>query len=65
MRNDLARVLGDVRASVEDWPKIVDIARGTIKDLKGRETSAEDIEAREERKLGDGREAVERAGMSR
>ncbi len=46
LRNDLARVLGDVRASVEDWPKIVDIARSTIKDLKGRETSAEDIEAR-------------------
>ncbi|RQQ51188.1 NAD-glutamate dehydrogenase [Burkholderia stagnalis] len=46
LRNDIARVLGDVRASVEDWPKIVDIARSTIKDLKGRETTAEDIEAR-------------------
>jgi glutamate dehydrogenase len=30
LRNDIARVLGDVRASVEDWPKIVDIARATI-----------------------------------
>ncbi|WP_071769072.1 NAD-glutamate dehydrogenase, partial [Burkholderia ubonensis] len=46
LRNDIARVLGDVRASVEDWPKIVDIARSTIKEMKARETSAEDIEAR-------------------
>jgi glutamate dehydrogenase len=35
-----------VRASVEDWPKIVEVARATIKTLKARESSAEDIEAR-------------------
>lgn len=46
LRHDIARVLRDVRASVEDWPKIVEIARSTIKDMKARETSAEDIEAR-------------------
>jgi len=46
LRDDIARVLGDVRASVEDWPKLVDIARETIKLMKARETSAEDIEAR-------------------
>ncbi|HHT8898745.1 TPA: NAD-glutamate dehydrogenase [Burkholderia cenocepacia] len=46
LREDIARVLGDVRASVEDWPKIVDIARATIKEMKARESTAEDIEAR-------------------
>lgn len=46
LRNDIAHVLGDVRASVEDWPKIVDIARATIKEMKARESTAEDIEAR-------------------
>ncbi|WP_322047274.1 NAD-glutamate dehydrogenase [Paraburkholderia sp. J67] len=46
LRRDIARVLGDVRASVEDWPKIVDIARETIKTMKARESSAEDIESR-------------------
>ena len=39
-------MLGDVRASVEDWPKIVEIARATIKEMKARESTAEDIEAR-------------------
>ncbi|SDE25319.1 NAD-glutamate dehydrogenase [Paraburkholderia lycopersici] len=46
LRRDIAKVLGDVRASVEDWPKILDVARTTIKIMKARETSAEDIEAR-------------------
>ena len=46
LRDDIARVLGDVRASVEDWPKIVEIARATIKDMKGRETGVEGAEAR-------------------
>ena len=46
LRNDIAHVLGDVRASVEDWPKIVEIARATIKEMKARESTAEDIEAR-------------------
>jgi glutamate dehydrogenase len=50
LRDDIARVLGDVRAAVEDWPKIVEIARGTIKDMKGRETgvaAAVDFEVNE------------------
>ncbi|WP_179400863.1 NAD-glutamate dehydrogenase [Burkholderia guangdongensis] len=46
LRGDIARVLGDVRSSVEDWPKIVEIARATIGDMKARETSAEGVEAR-------------------
>ncbi len=46
LRADIARVLGDVRSSVEDWPKIIDIARSTIKDMKARETTAEETEAR-------------------
>ncbi len=46
LRDDIARVLGDVRAAVEDWPKIVEIARTTIKDMKGRETGVEGAEAR-------------------
>src|SRR5579863_4148920 len=46
LRSDIARVLGDVRASVEDWPKIVDVARATIGEMKARETSAEGVEAR-------------------
>ena len=27
LRDDIAKVLGDVRAAVEDWPKIVELAR--------------------------------------
>ncbi|MFD1561097.1 NAD-glutamate dehydrogenase [Paraburkholderia silviterrae] len=46
LRAAIARVLGDVRASVEDWPKIVEVARGTIKTMKARESSAEDVESR-------------------
>jgi glutamate dehydrogenase len=46
LRASIARVLGDVRAAVEDWPKIVETARGTIKDLAARETSADGVEAR-------------------
>ncbi|GAB2894373.1 NAD-glutamate dehydrogenase [Paraburkholderia jirisanensis] len=46
LRDDIARLLGDVRASVEDWPKIVEIARSTIKDMAARETTADGVEAR-------------------
>ncbi|WP_297352621.1 NAD-glutamate dehydrogenase [Paraburkholderia sp.] len=46
LRDDIAKVLGDVRAAVEDWPKIVAIARGTIKDMKARDTGVEGAEAR-------------------
>ena len=46
LRDDIARVLGDVRAAVEDWPKIVAIARDTIKDMKLRDTGVEGAEAR-------------------
>ncbi|SDH28846.1 glutamate dehydrogenase [Paraburkholderia steynii] len=46
LRNEIAKVLGDVRASVEDWPKIVEIARTTIRDMAARETSPEGVEAR-------------------
>jgi glutamate dehydrogenase len=46
LRRDIARVLGDVRASVEDWPKIVDIARATIQEMRAHEKSAEGVEAR-------------------
>ncbi|MEX3928524.1 NAD-glutamate dehydrogenase [Paraburkholderia sp. BR10936] len=46
LRSDIAKVLGDVRASVEDWPNLLEAARTTIKTMKARETSAEDIEAR-------------------
>ena len=46
LRSDIARVLGDVRASVEDWPKIVEVARATIGEMKTRETSADGVEAR-------------------
>ncbi|MGF6779530.1 NAD-glutamate dehydrogenase [Paraburkholderia sp. GAS334] len=46
LRDDIARVLHDVRASVEDWPKIVDISRQTIKAMKAQETSADATEAR-------------------
>ncbi|MBV8627772.1 MAG: NAD-glutamate dehydrogenase, partial [Paraburkholderia sp.] len=46
LRSDIASVLGDVRAAVEDWPAIVNIARETIKDMKAHETGAEVAEAR-------------------
>ncbi|MEP9326214.1 NAD-glutamate dehydrogenase [Paraburkholderia phymatum] len=46
LRNEIAKVLGDVRAAVEDWPKIVEIARTTIHDMAARETSPEGVEAR-------------------
>jgi glutamate dehydrogenase len=31
---------------VEDWPKIVEVARATIGEMKARETSADGVEAR-------------------
>ncbi|MGA7814435.1 NAD-glutamate dehydrogenase [Caballeronia sp.] len=46
LRRDIARVLGDVRASVEDWPKIVEVARATIGEMRTRETSPDGVEAR-------------------
>ncbi|WP_158903528.1 NAD-glutamate dehydrogenase [Burkholderia sp. L27(2015)] len=46
LRADIARVLGDVRASVEDWPKILDVARATISEMKTRDTSPDGVEAR-------------------
>ncbi|WP_109482988.1 NAD-glutamate dehydrogenase [Paraburkholderia sp. C35] len=46
LRDEIAKVLGDVRAAVEDWPKIVEIARTTIRDMATRETSPEGVEAR-------------------
>jgi glutamate dehydrogenase len=46
LRTDIARVLGDVRAAVEDWPHMIDIAKQTIKSLAARENSTEGAEAR-------------------
>ncbi|TKC92399.1 NAD-glutamate dehydrogenase [Trinickia terrae] len=46
LRATLARVLGDVRAAVEDWPKITDVAKSTIKNMAARETSPDGVEAR-------------------
>jgi len=46
VRVNIARVLGDVRAAVEDWPKLLDAARGAITDLRAHETSADGIEGR-------------------
>jgi len=46
LRANLARILGDVRAAVEDWPKITEVAKSTIKDMLARETSPEGVEAR-------------------
>ncbi|NLP64914.1 NAD-glutamate dehydrogenase [Paraburkholderia sacchari] len=46
LRSSIAKVLGDVRAAVEDWPKIVEVVRATIKSMKARESSAEDVESR-------------------
>ena len=46
LRVNIARVLGDVRAAVMDWPKIIDIARATIGELKAQDTSPDGNEAR-------------------
>lgn len=46
VRTNIARVLGDVRAAVEDWPRMLDVARQTIKSMTARETNAESAEAR-------------------
>ncbi|MDR5802248.1 NAD-glutamate dehydrogenase [Caballeronia sp. LZ001] len=46
VRESIARVLGDVREAVEDWPKVVDAARASIADLKTRDTSPDGLEAR-------------------
>ena len=45
LRVNIARVLGDVRASVMDWPKIIEVARATIAELKAQDTSPDGIEA--------------------
>ncbi|MBO4120239.1 NAD-glutamate dehydrogenase [Cupriavidus gilardii] len=34
LRAGITRILGDVRAAVEDWPKMLDIARSSIADLQ-------------------------------
>ncbi len=46
LRSSIARVLGDVRAAVEDWPKMQAVAKETIKALAARERSEETEEAR-------------------
>ncbi|MGF6770282.1 glutamate dehydrogenase [Paraburkholderia sp. GAS199] len=46
LRDEIARVLRDVRAAVEDWPKIVELARVTIKGMKAGEGGPEGLEAR-------------------
>jgi glutamate dehydrogenase len=46
LRGNIARVLGDVRAAVEDWPKMQAVAKETIQALALRETSDEASEAR-------------------
>ncbi|CAG9172213.1 NAD-glutamate dehydrogenase [Cupriavidus respiraculi] len=46
LRNDIARVLGDVRAAVEDWPTMLDIARESIADMR-RGPAAADPETAE------------------
>ncbi|MFP3567900.1 NAD-glutamate dehydrogenase [Paraburkholderia sp. SIMBA_030] len=46
LRDEIARVLRDVRAAVEDWPKIVERARATIKGMKAGEAGPEGVEAR-------------------
>jgi glutamate dehydrogenase len=45
LRASIARVLGDVRAAVEDWPKMTEVAKQTIKHF-ARDTSQEGAEAR-------------------
>ena len=46
LRDEIARVLRDVRAAVEDWPKIVELARVTVKGMKAGEAGPEGMEAR-------------------
>jgi glutamate dehydrogenase len=46
LRSNIARVLGDVRAAVEDWPKMQAVAQETIKALAARGSSDEAAEAR-------------------
>ncbi|WP_118180370.1 NAD-glutamate dehydrogenase [Paraburkholderia phosphatilytica] len=46
LRDEIVKVLGDVRASVEDWPKMIDTARRTIAEMKARESGADAVEAR-------------------
>jgi glutamate dehydrogenase len=45
LRADIARVLGDVRAAVEDWPRMLDVARQTIKRLASTDPSMDGAEA--------------------
>ena len=46
LRANIARVLGDVRAAVEDWSKMQAVAKETIKALAARENSDEASEGR-------------------
>ncbi len=46
LRANIARVLGDVRSAVEDWPKMQAVAKETIKSLAAREAGDEAFEAR-------------------
>ncbi len=46
LRASIARVLGEVRASVEDWPKMQAVAKETINALAARQSSDEAFEAR-------------------
>ncbi|WP_019449263.1 NAD-glutamate dehydrogenase [Cupriavidus sp. BIS7] len=48
LRNSIARILGDVRAAVEDWPRMKQIAQDTIGNMSGGPDAAtpESVEAR-------------------
>ncbi|RKP47633.1 NAD-glutamate dehydrogenase [Trinickia fusca] len=46
LRAHIASVLGDVRAAVEDWPKMIDVAKQTIKRIGARDSSPEAAESR-------------------
>jgi glutamate dehydrogenase len=46
LRANIARVLGDVRAAVEDWSKMQAVAKETIDALASRESNDEAFEAR-------------------
>jgi len=48
LRNSIARILGDVRAAVEDWPRMKQIARDTIGNMSSAPDAAtpESVEAR-------------------
>lgn len=46
VRDNIARVLGDGRAAVEDWPKLLDSARAAINEMKTRDTTPDGMEAR-------------------